>query len=307
MEKKHLLNEEYSTQQILTLSQISKGLAIRKKGILERSGLMLALKKIGISDEEFKDLNVKSFKHNKKVAELYERSILEHPLPITSLANEFDLEIKNRINSIPLNYLGPNSWQTGSLKVFPDNPWAHATLSTEGLGDDYFTGTYTETKNSNVISYLFGASVAGIYGFSMPVFVTGQYFLVADDGLCEDKYVDFAISAYVRISKTSKPWAKTLMRVIHFPLIHQRITNEAVKDVLAKVIEFRTGGVTGDYLTSLPFEFTLNIADLVNVEVFFTMYSQVAGRGSIQKAFFDLGNGGMYSPQMEVVWLSNNK
>lgn len=313
MEEESKEKKGLSAQELIMFSRSLSGTGIRRKGYFESEAIRLILTKLGVTEEETKQLRINAIRQSKKIANEFQESIKNNPLPVDEIVSLMTRELNN--NWTPPLQTRDHPMEAGGLRVYPDTPNSHCYLQHQGQKVD-------NSKNlpwfsygragGNIIKYEFGISHTGHYNFTLPAILCGPYFLLSDDGPSDDEFAELVIYSSFTINKI-KDNKKELFYYNGNEFFKNRITNERILDNLIIGVQLGSvapkqaynpsnGNVT-TYDTKIYIPFTAG--EILSVELQLHVNAIAIGNCSMVSADFNPGTGVLYNPYMDVTWIAN--
>jgi len=135
------------------------------------------------------------------------------------------------------------------------------------------------------------SSVAGWYYFDVPLVIAGPYYVIADDGPCEDKYARVEGRYSMGVAVDPSPYPAPVASTGSIPLILEGQTNASIADDLILGTRLRAG--TPAFM-GWPFRAG------VPAHVGISLWGKAAACGDGSFARMDLQ---VYAPYVNVSWI----
>ena len=166
---------------------------VTKQGIHYSESMQLMFRKMGVTAEELQAINKKSLQFTKAMAEKYGKQSkignIETVKMIRSMARPGGFHILSSPNGFP----APEPQRPPDIRIDAKSPLQHLLVHAEGNGTGWLTHNYhgnddqTDQKSVTFNFPKFGVPLDGFYLIKIPLLVSGQYFLIADDGFFYSK------------------------------------------------------------------------------------------------------------------------
>jgi hypothetical protein len=229
-------SKKYSAREIIDNFRLSQGAVSHRKGVFEAEAILLLCKKIGISEREIKELVVRSIRRNVETAKAFTAARESSPLDKKAILTELAATLP------PPGFI-PRTQGTdlkvGQLSLLPINGSegvAHANAVGRGSGPLLISTGESQPGLGRMFLFQFRTVETGVYIFAAPLFVVGDYFLVADDGPCETKYAQVTISYSIHGEMNVQDGIASPVVVAGggpYPIVSKRVENEAFQSYVA--------------------------------------------------------------------------
>jgi len=175
------------------------------------------------------------------------------------------------------------------MRVEFANPFGFAKLDIEGAGDGLLeTAIWDRTGAQFNLQFIPPAT--GLYLVEAPFFAVGSYFVIADDGPCNDKRAQLGCDVYLVVLQGDAALPATGGSPISW-IIQKDVTNESILDNVS----------FGDRLATDLTPLTQGV--VATVQVNFIINEYVNGGGSIASANFDRPVGEIWCPWADISWI----
>ncbi|MEO6132074.1 MAG: hypothetical protein ABIQ02_09515 [Saprospiraceae bacterium] len=163
----------------------------------------------------------------------------------------------------------------------------------EGLSTGNLDTTITQFDSLQQHEFFFGPAKTSPYSFDLPFYLSCPYFLVADDGPCNDRYAQVGIIIEISVQQdftnfSGNPGVSNFMPVeggIVIGILSKCVRNEAISDLLqfGELLQFNAKMLQQNLVTKI----TVKVRVLV----------KVSGAGSIADVNFSKGKSHPSYPQ----------
>jgi hypothetical protein len=255
----------------------------KKKGILHAEAFWLLSKKAGISEKEVKALNLKAVKHNIQLARQFDAQIASSRLNRDEVFNELETQVPPP-DLIPYGH--PHLFPEECVKIdlaAPDDGLRFKEVNATGHGDTLLESTVSKKVTAGAWLYQFRAPETGTYRVRVHLWAVGNYYVIADDGPCNDKFAEIAATADLRVYYHYTPNQAAVFGTAQQSIAQHRVTNEAILSPLlfTSVVEAIHVPLVKDY----------------DMSAVLTVYLKVVakGGGSFAKVDLQSAAGGLWS------------
>jgi hypothetical protein len=274
-----------TTSRVLEPTQFGQ----RRKGIFAGEALRAICRQVGVSEKELREIGAKAIRHNNDLAKTLLEQIAARPLS----AKERVIDAaRSRLTPVFASTYGMPL--TGSVSILSAQPNKFFRVEARGLGD---APLLTEIENTEGVQFSWKtpAQAPGTYFFEIPMIACGPWFLIADDGPCEDKHATLwcRVECALETERGGQVYFySNFVSADVFPLTRVENGTQSNDIVFIQNMQFQ-----------VP-EGLIQTGDLLNVSMMVQAIANASGGGSFAVLDMTQNVGEVWAYQVNIGWIS---